>query len=91
MPGPPSRREFIATAAKGFATAFPVAQTLAANRSLSSADNQLLDDLSRRCFSFFWEQADAKSGIARDRARADGTCIPQRAGTWAVQALLDSR
>ncbi len=34
---------------------------------------QLIDDLSRRCFRFFWEQSDARTGITRDRAHADGS------------------
>lgn len=60
-----SRREFLAAA-------LLAGQARAANRQLSSEDDQLLDDLSRRCFCYFWEQSDRHSGIARDRARADG-------------------
>src|SRR5918994_1108045 len=40
---------------------------------LSAADDALLEDLSRRSFRFFWEHADAQTGIIRDRARTDGS------------------
>jgi hypothetical protein len=39
---------------------------------LSTSDDALLEDLSRRAFMFFWEQADPQTGIIRDRARTDG-------------------
>jgi len=39
---------------------------------LSAEDDAFLEDLSRRSFLFFWEQADAATGIIRDRARTDG-------------------
>lgn len=42
------------------------------NRSLSKEDDAFLEDLSRRSFSFFWEQADPKTGLVSDRARANG-------------------
>jgi hypothetical protein len=41
--------------------------------AVSKHDDDILDDLARRCFRYFWEQSDAASGIARDRARADGS------------------
>lgn len=37
------------------------------------ADDPLLDDLAQRCFRYFHEQSDPHTGIARDRARADGS------------------
>lgn len=40
---------------------------------LSSDDHAFLEDLSRRSFLFFWEQADAGTGIVRDRAGTDGS------------------
>ena len=43
--------------------------------SLSSEDDALLEDLSRRSFLFFWEQADPNTGIVRDRSRTDGTPV----------------
>ena len=62
--------------AQGFAAALLATQGRAASRRLTSADDQLLDDLSRRCFFYFWEESDPHSGIARDRARADGRLHP---------------
>ena len=44
--------------------------------SISAEDDALLEDLSKRSFLFFWEQADPDTGIVRDRARTDGTPVP---------------
>ncbi|HEV2117271.1 MAG TPA: glucoamylase family protein [Terriglobales bacterium] len=38
----------------------------------SSDDQDLLDELERGCFEFFWNEADPSSGLVRDRAAADG-------------------
>jgi hypothetical protein len=43
--------------------------------SITRADDALLEDLSRRSFMFFWEQADPQTGIVRDRSRTDGTPV----------------
>jgi len=40
---------------------------------LSTSDDAFLEDLSKRSFRFFWEQADPKTGLVADRARANGT------------------
>jgi len=40
--------------------------------SISTDDDRLLEDLSKRSFMFFWEQADRSTGIVRDRSRTDG-------------------
>jgi hypothetical protein len=40
---------------------------------LSPQDEAFLDDLSRRSFRFFQEHTDPDTGLARDRARADGS------------------
>src|SRR5258707_819405 len=69
---PQSRREFLAASAQRFAAAFLGGQASPTGKPLASADDQLLYDLSRRCFLYFWEQSDPHTGIARDRARADG-------------------
>lgn len=45
---------------------------------LSRADDDFLEDLSRRTFRFFWEQGDPNTGLVLDRVRADGTPIPGR-------------
>jgi hypothetical protein len=42
---------------------------------LAQDDDAFLEALSRRTFMFFWEQADATTGIVRDRARTDGTPV----------------
>lgn len=41
--------------------------------SLSAEDDALLDDIERTAFRFFQEQAHPRTGLVRDRARADGT------------------
>jgi hypothetical protein len=44
----------------------------AAAPSLSAADEGLLDDLSRRAFLYFWEQAAPHTGLILDRTRNTG-------------------
>lgn len=39
-------------------------------RRLAKEEDRFLEDLSRRCFRFFWEQADPGTGLVRDRALA---------------------
>lgn len=38
----------------------------------SSADEAFLEDLSRRSFAYFWEQADPATGLVRDRSTTGG-------------------
>ncbi len=66
-----SRRSFLA-----LATALPAVGRAA--YSISRSDDDFLDDLSRRCFLFFWEQADTHSGFVLDRVRTDGSPTPGR-------------
>ncbi len=40
--------------------------------SISQADNDLLDDISRRSFRFFWEKMDPHTGLVLDRTMTDG-------------------
>ena len=47
--------------------------------SLRASDDALLEDLSRRSFTFFWEHADPATGIVRDRARTDGAPVSTNA------------
>jgi hypothetical protein len=61
-----SRRGFLAAT---LATRLPGQQPFA----LSSDDQALLEDMSRRIFRYFWEQADPNTGLVLDRARSDGT------------------
>src|SRR5215210_7758567 len=48
----------------------------AAAPRLSPEDEAFLEDLSRRSFLYFREQAHPATGLVRDRARADGTPHP---------------
>ena len=57
--------------APGPATASAPAQKAAAYRLSKEAD-AFLEDLSKRSFMYFWEQADPKTGLVRDRSRTDG-------------------
>ncbi len=76
----PSRRAFLASLA-----AVPcLAQ---AKRSISKQDDAFLEDLSRRCFLYFWEQADPNTGLVLDRARADGSRVIGRSFDVASTAL----
>ena len=49
------------------------AKAEARRSTLSLEDDAFLEDLSKRAFMFFWEQADAGTGIIRDRAGTDGS------------------
>ncbi len=56
-----SRRRFLISAA-----AIPLAA-----QTLLKSDDDFLEDLSRRAFLYFWEQADPHTGLVLDRVRAD--------------------
>jgi len=43
----------------------------------SAADEQFLEDLERRSFRYFWDQADPGTGLVSDRARTDGSSLDQ--------------
>src|SRR5579872_4510681 len=66
-----SRRAFLCVAAG--AAAAPLH-----GYSISQSDEDLLDDLSRRAFRYFWEQADGRTGLALDRTRNSGDRTPGR-------------
>src|SRR5258708_31921939 len=74
-----SRRSFLTLPAALPALARPA-------YALSSSDDAFLDDLSRRCFLFFWEQADTHSGFVLDRVRTDGSPTPGRSADVASVA-----
>lgn len=59
------------------------AQREAAYR-LSSADNELLEDLSRRSFRYFLEQTSPETGLTLDRSRAAGA--PYQPGIASIAA-----
>jgi hypothetical protein len=50
----------------------PVRQSVASD-TLTRQDEAFLEDLSRRAFRYFWEQADAKTGLVLDRSKTDGS------------------
>src|SRR5215472_6947565 len=56
----------------------------AGGRRLSAEEEQFLEDLSVRCFHFFWEQANPDTGLVRDRALADSEAPDPR--PWASSA-----
>jgi hypothetical protein len=43
----------------------------------SATDEQFLEDLEQRSFHYFWDQADARTGLVPDRARTDGSPLDQ--------------
>jgi hypothetical protein len=56
-------------------SADPYGQTGRQRSIVSTEDEALLEDLSKRSFLFFWEQADPDTGIVRDRSRTDGSPV----------------
>ncbi len=44
---------------------------------LTAREQDFIEDLERRSFRYFWEQADARTGLVNDRARADGSAIDE--------------
>jgi hypothetical protein len=84
---PLTRRSFLARAGQALAIfpalgGLPVLEacgggassqvTLPPPAGYTGTDDQLLDDLERRAFQFFWEQADPGTGLIKDRASATG-------------------
>jgi len=52
-------------------------QTNPSPHQLTSEDQQFLEDLERRSFQYFWEEADAHTGLVPDRARMDGAPLDE--------------
>ena len=52
-------------------------QTAGTSPKLTSEDQQFLEDLERRSFQYFWEEADAETGLVSDRARMDGSPLDE--------------
>lgn len=44
-------------------------------KPFSREEKIFLDDLERRSFQYFWEQANPQTGLVMDRARADGSAL----------------
>ena len=70
-----SRREWLFGAAKA-AAAYPVLSALGwsstEKAAYSGSDDQLMEDIERAAFDFFWSEASPKTGQIRDRAPAVG-------------------
>jgi hypothetical protein len=66
---------FLAALLSSLATPLLLAATPASGvkQSLSKRDQAFLEDLSRRSFRYFWEQADPRTGLVLDRVRTDGS------------------
>ena len=46
-----------------------------ARSAFSAQDEEFLEDLQKRLFQYFWEQADPVTGLVPDRARTDGSAL----------------
>ena len=57
---------------------------------LSPEDDALLDELQRSAFRYFVEQADPRTGLVRDRARADGSASQGKASIAASGFALSA-
>ena len=51
------------------------ASTARARSGFSAQDEAFLEDLQKRLFQYFWEQADPQTGLVPDRARTDGSAL----------------
>ena len=85
----PSRRGFLLSTAGALvaaqqALASPLADHSGARHfsgnfatNLKAGDQQFLEDYEKRCFRYFWEQWNNRTGLFLDRARMDGTPASQ--------------
>jgi hypothetical protein len=67
----------VAVALFPFLSARASALAIEAKYSLSAADQIFLEDLERREFQYFWEQADPRTGLVPDRARTDNSPLDE--------------
>lgn len=56
----------------------------AAAAPLLRAEDDLVEELSHRCFRLLWEQSDPSTGLTVDRARTDGTREPRAANIASI-------
>lgn len=63
--------------ARGKGTRTNATRARSSSTRLNARDEALLEDMSRRAFRYFWEQADASTGLVRDRARTDNSPIDE--------------
>ena len=66
-----NRRDFLAAS-----TILPVLS--GRSITLTQSDEAFVEDLCRRSFRYFWDQADLSTGLVLDRSRCDGTLVPGR-------------
>jgi len=52
-------------------------QAGSATHKLTREDELFLEEIERRCFLYFWEQADPQTGLVPDRARMDGSALDE--------------
>ncbi|HVQ38775.1 MAG TPA: glucoamylase family protein [Pyrinomonadaceae bacterium] len=57
--------------------ATPAPASVASAYKLTHADDLFLEDLERRSFQYFWDQADPETGLVPDRARMDGSALDE--------------
>lgn len=58
-------------------TTLTSAQTDRGTSRLTHDDEVFLEDLERRSFKYFWEEADSHTGLVPDRARMDGSALDE--------------
>lgn len=80
---PVSTRAYILNR-RAFLHSVPLVLCAARSRGVTPEQDAFLEDLSRRSFRFFWEQADPHTGLVRDRALADSQAPDPR--PWASSA-----
>ena len=52
---------------------FLTSPSIVSAQQLSTVDQTFTEDLERRSFNYFWQQADPQTGLVPDRARMDGS------------------
>lgn len=52
-------------------------QRIPSSSHLAHEDDQFLEDLERRSFQYFWDQADPHTGLVPDRTRMDGSPLDE--------------
>ena len=57
--------------------ALPSPQAVPATYKFTRENELFLEDLQRRSFNYFWEQADPQTGLVPDRARTDGSSLDE--------------
>jgi hypothetical protein len=61
----------------GVHASLPLKRASSSSSALSKRDEVFLEDLQRRSFNYFWEQADRETGLVPDRARMDNAPLDE--------------